>query len=62
MKTISYAMKCPKFILMLSIHRVGCEVYGEPMKKPMRLLATLEPLEGEFPKIEDPPMKPEGIF
>jgi antitoxin VapB len=47
------------------IRKDGDRLIVEPVKKPnglAELLASWEPLEEEFPEIEDPPVKPEVIF
>jgi antitoxin VapB len=47
------------------IHKDGHRLIVEPLKKPntlAELLASWEPLDEEFPEIEDPPVKPEDIF
>ena len=47
------------------IRKDGDHLIVEPVKKPnglAELLASWEPLEEEFPEIEDPPVKPEDIF
>jgi antitoxin VapB len=47
------------------IHKEGDRLIVEPVKKPnglAELLASWEPLDEEFPEIEDPPVQPENIF
>jgi antitoxin VapB len=47
------------------IRKDGNRLIVEPVEKSSRLLellASWEPLEEEFPEIEDPPVKPEDIF
>jgi antitoxin VapB len=47
------------------IHKAGHRLIVEPVKQPntlAELLASWEPLDDEFPEIEDPPVKPEDIF
>ena len=47
------------------IRKDGDHLIVELVKKPnglAELLASWEPLEEEFPEIEDPPVKPEDIF
>lgn len=47
------------------IHKDGDRLIVEPVQRPgtlAELLASWEPLEEEFPEIEDPPVKPEDIF
>jgi antitoxin VapB len=47
------------------IRKEGHRLIVEPVKKPnglAELLASWEPLEEEFPEIEDPPVQPEDIF
>lgn len=47
------------------IHKDGHRLIVEPVKRPntlAELLASWEPLDEEFPEIEDPPVKPEDIF
>ncbi len=47
------------------IRKDGDRLIVEPVEKPAglaELLASWEPLEEEFPNIEDPPVQPEDIF
>lgn len=47
------------------LHKDGERLIVEPVKKKMgllELLASWEPLDEEFPEIEDPPVKSEDIF
>ena len=47
------------------LYKDGDRLIVEPVKKPSglaELLASWEPLDEEFPEIEDPPVKPEDIF
>ncbi|MFO1419935.1 MAG: antitoxin [Candidatus Competibacteraceae bacterium] len=47
------------------IRKEGNRLIVEPVKKPSglaELLASWEPLDEEFPEIEDPPVQPEDIF
>ncbi|KAB2932588.1 MAG: antitoxin [Candidatus Contendobacter sp.] len=47
------------------LHKEGDRLIVEPVKKPnglAELLASWEPLDEEFPTIEDPPVQPEDIF
>lgn len=41
-----------------------CLILEPPKKKPslLELLAEWEPLDEEFPEIDDPPVEPEDIF
>lgn len=47
-----------------TIHREGNRLIVEPVSKPSLLatLATLSPLDEDFPEIEDPPVTDEQIF
>ena len=47
-----------------TIRKVGDSVVIEPVQTRglLELLATLEPIEEEFPEIDDPPVEPEDIF
>jgi antitoxin VapB len=46
------------------IRKEGDRLIIEPVRKPglLGLLAQWEPLDEEFPKIEDAPAKAEGVF
>jgi antitoxin VapB len=47
------------------IHKEGDRLIVEPVKKRrtlLEILATLEPIDEEFPEIEDPPVQDENIF
>lgn len=47
------------------LYKDGERLIVEPVKKKMgllELLASWEPLDEEFPEIEDPPVKSEDIF
>ena len=47
------------------LHKEGDRLIVEPVRKPnglAELLASWEPLDEEFPTIEDPPVQPEDIF
>jgi antitoxin VapB len=49
----------------VTLHKDGDRLIVEPMRKPntlAELLASWEPLDEEFPEIDDPPVKPEDIF
>lgn len=47
------------------LRKDGDRLIVSPVRKPdslAELLASWEPVEEEFPEIEDPPVKPEDIF
>lgn len=49
----------------VTIRKEGDRLIVEPVKKKrdlLEILATLEPLDEEFPEIEDPPVRDEDIF
>jgi antitoxin VapB len=46
------------------MHREGDRLVVEPLRKRdlLALLKTMEPLDGDFPEIDDPPPVSENIF
>jgi antitoxin VapB len=47
------------------MHKQGDRLIIEPLRKENRLaelLASWEPIEDDFPEVDDPPVKPEDIF